>query len=177
MNWTVQPLPTHGPLFEGAIGVYAEAFARPPYSDPDRGQEIRKRMQDLHGSRDGFRAFAAIRDDGTVVGMTYGYRGASGQWWHDTVVKTLSRELAARWMRDSYELVEIAVAPEYQGTGIGSALIIRLLDGRDEATCVLSTRTDSRAHFLYKRHGFEIITEMKFAPRGATFFVMGKQLT
>lgn len=133
-------------------------------------------MQELHGSRDGFHAFAAVQDDGTVVGMTYGYRGGPGQWWHDTVVNALSRELAAKWMRDTYELVELAVSPDHQGHGIGSALITRLLDGRREATCVLSTRTDSRAHMLYKRHGFETIIEMKFAPRGANFYVMGKQL-
>lgn len=176
MKWTIEPMPTRGPLFEGAIRVYGDAFAEPPYSDPDRGQEVRERLQELHSRRPGFHAYAAIADDGSVVGMCYGYRGDRGQWWHDAVEKRLSREQAARWMRDAYELVEVAVAPRFQSAGIGRALIVRLLENRPEATCVLSTRTDSRAHELYRRMGFEVITEMAFHLGGARFYVMGKHL-
>jgi ribosomal protein S18 acetylase RimI-like enzyme len=176
MTWTVQPLPMLGPLFEGAIGVYGRAFAEPPYSDPDRGDEIRGRLQETHSHRIGFRAYTAVLQDGQVVGMIYGYRGAAGQWWHDMVGAQLSRDLAAKWTADSYELVEVAVDPEYQSQGIGEALIARLLEGCSEATCVLSTRIDSRAHVLYRRLGFEFVTEMAFAPRGAKFYIMGKRL-
>ena len=177
MTWQVQPLPTRGPLFEGAIAVYAEAFAEPPYSDPDRGKEIRKRLRDVHCLRRGFQAFAAIEGHGEVVGMTYGYCGAPGQWWHDTVAATLPRESAWAWLSRSYELVELAVEPVRQGQGIGSALVECLLHGREEDTCVLSTRTDSRAHNLYQRLGFEIVTTMRFVPDGAAFYIMGKRLT
>lgn len=175
MNWTIQPLPVRGPLFEGAIGVYADAFAEPPYSDPDRGREIHERMQDTHSARDGFHAYVAVLTD-EVIGMIYGYRGTSGQWWHDTVARQLKPDVAARWMRDSYELVELAVAPKHQGKGVGSSLVTQLLDGRREATCVLSTRSDSDAYKLYQRHGFQVLTEMTFAARGARFYIMGKLL-
>ena len=176
MSWTIEPLPTHGPLFEGAIGVYGDAFAEPPYSDPDRGNEIRNRMQDFHGRRDGFASFVAVDEKRKAIGMTYGYRGQAGQWWHDTVAKQLPPDAAQRWLGDSYELVEVAVSPECQGRGIGAALIERLLADRTEATCVLSTRVDSRAHELYRRLGFEVIVEMAFAVRGARFYIMGKRL-
>ena len=176
MTWKILPLQTSGPLFEGAIRVYGEAFAQPPYSDPDRGREVRSRMRDVHGKRQGFQAFAAVQDDGTVVGMIYGYHGSKGQWWHDTVAKNLDAATAQKWLGDPYELVEVAVLPEMQGRGIGAALIACLLHGRPEATCVLSTRTDSIAHRLYRRLGFEQITEMAFAQGGAMFYVMGKEL-
>ena len=39
---------------------------------------------------------------------------------------------------------------------------------------MLSTRTDSRAHKLYGRHGFEVVTEMRFANRGAPLLHHGK---
>ena len=55
-------------------------------------------------------------------------------------------------------------------------LVEHLLEGRPESTCVLSTRTDSRAHELYDRLGFEVITKMTFTPGGAPFYVMGKVL-
>jgi ribosomal protein S18 acetylase RimI-like enzyme len=176
MTWKILPLQTHGPLFEGAIRVYADAFAQPPYSDPDRGREVRGRMRDVHGKRAGFLAFAAVENDGRVVGMIYGYHGSPGQWWHDMVLRNLDAKTGHRWLRDSYELVEVAVLPAEQGKSIGAALIGCLLHDRPEATCVLSTRLDSRAHHLYQRLGFEVITEMAFAPGGAMFYVMGKDL-
>ncbi|HET7737852.1 MAG TPA: GNAT family N-acetyltransferase [Tepidiformaceae bacterium] len=175
MTLRIEDLRSDGPYFDGAIAVYGEAFAEPPYSDPDRGEEIRARLLDTHAQRPGFQAFVALLGD-SVVGMTYGYHGSPGQWWHDTVAKRLQRDVASKWLGDSYELVEIAVSPAHQGKGIGSALIERLLRDRDEATCVLSTRTDSEAHRLYRRHGFEVIVEMAFVSRGALFFVMGKRL-
>jgi ribosomal protein S18 acetylase RimI-like enzyme len=177
MTWKILPLQTSGPLFEGAIRVYAEAFAQPPYSDPDRGREVRSRMRDVHGKRQGFRAFAAFEEDGTVVGMIYGYHGSRGQWWHDMVMRRLDQPAAEKWLSNPYELVEVAVLPERQGQGIGAALIGCLLHGRPEATCVLSTRTDSDAHHLYRRLGFEVIVEMAFATGGAMFYVMGKELS
>jgi len=176
MTWRLEPLTTDGPQFEGAIGVYSRAFAEPPYSDPGRGEEIRARMRDVHCQRAGYRALCATAPDATVVGMIYGYHGENGQWWHDSVAHALRPELAARWLADSYEVVEVAVEPGWQSQGIGAALIRRLLDGRPEATAVLSTRTDSRAHELYRRLGFEVLTRMTFASRGAAFYVMGKDL-
>ena len=159
------------------MAVYGEAFAQPPYSDGDRGREIRQRMKDTHGRRAGFRMLVALESPERVVGMTYGYHGSKGQWWHDAVLKQLSKEQTAEWLSDAYELVELAVHPAHQGRGIGTALIYELLDGRPESTCVLSTRVDSDAHRLYERLGFEHIKEMMFTPGGWPFYVMGKKLT
>ena len=176
MDWTITSIGASGPLFEGAIAVYGEAFSRPPYSDPDRGAEIRQRIRDTHVFRAGFRFLVACSGAERVVGMAYGYHGSDGQWWHDTVRRALEPVLAEQWLGDSYELVEIAVHPVAQSHGIGAELIEKLLDGRHEATCVLSTRTDSDAHRLYRRLGFEEITEMAFTAGGYPFYVMGKKL-
>jgi ribosomal protein S18 acetylase RimI-like enzyme len=176
MDWSIQSIPARGPLFEGAIAVYAEAFSRPPYSDPDRGSEIRQRIRETHSLRPGFRLLVACAGRERVVGMAYGYHGSNGQWWHDTVVRALDPLVAAEWLGDSYELVEIAVHPAMQGNGIGAALIGDLLAPCREATCVLSTRTDSDAHRLYRRLGFEELIEMAFTTGGYPFYVMGKKL-
>jgi len=176
MDWTFASISAHGPLFEGAMAVYGEAFAQPPYSDADRGREIRQRLRDTHSKRAGFHFIVACTGPERVVGMAYGYKGERGQWWHDTVVKALDPVKAADWLGDSYELVEIAVHPALQGNGIGEELIFRLLDGRREATCVLSTRIDSEAHRLYRRVGFEALIELSFTPGAMPFYVMGKRL-
>lgn len=180
--WALHPLSLHGPLFEGAIRVYGEAFARPPYNDNGRGKEIRARLLDLHGDRAGFRGFVALeageRERGDVpVGMIYGYHGERGQWWHDAVLRVLAAGDGDCWLGDSYELVELAVHPDRQGRGIGTALVAALLAGRPERTCMLSTRCDSRAHELYRRLGFEEVCKMPFVPRGQLFYIMGKRLT
>ena len=176
MNWNISRIPTHGPLFEGAIAVYGEAFSRPPYSDPDRGREIRTRLRDTHGTRPGFQLLIACSGPERVVGMAYGYHGSNGQWWHDTVRTALERDEAEEWLGNSYELVEIAVHPALQGQGIGAELIDELLASRDESTCVLSTRTDSEAHRLYRKLGFQELREMAFTKGGFPFYVMGKRL-
>lgn len=176
MNVTVQPLPLAGRLFDEAIRVYAAAFAPPPYSDPGRGEEVRQRIRETHSMREGFLGFVAQDESGRILGIIYGYHGKPGQWWHDAVVRAVDRDTAARWFGDSYELVEVAVDPACQGHGIGQKLIAALLQDRGEATCVLSTRTDSRAHLLYRRLGFNVITEMRFSPSGAPFYVMGRRL-
>lgn len=176
MEWSISSVPASGPLFEGAIAVYGEAFSRPPYSDPDRGAEIRQRIRDTHAFRPGFNFLVATAGPERVVGMAYGYHGSDGQWWHDTVVRELQQPAATTWLGDSYELVEIAVHPATQGLGIGAELIDRLLGGRHESTCVLSTRTDSEAHRLYRRLGFEELAEMAFTLGGYPFYVMGKRL-
>ena len=176
MDWSIASIPAHGPLFEGAIAVYGEAFSKPPYSDPGRGSEIRQRIRETHSTRPGFRLLAACAGPERVVGMAYGYHGTAGQWWHDTVTRALPPLVAAEWLGDSYELVEIAVHPAVQGNGIGAELVAALLQPRNEATCVLSTRTDSEAHRLYRRLGFEQIKEMSFTLGGYPFYVMGKKL-
>ncbi len=177
MNVEIVPLIPDGPLFEGAICVYAEAFSEPPYCDPDRGKEIRDRLRGEHSRRPGFRALAALGPGDRVAGMVYGYRGVDGQWWHDTVSKALPRIHKEQWLANSYELVELAVQPLCQRQGVATALIEELLAGRSERTCVLSTRTDSDAHILYARLGFERIAEMPFSAKGAMFYIMGMPLS
>ncbi len=176
MNVAITPMPLSGPLFNGAISVYGAAFAPPPYSDPGRGVEVRQRILEVHSARPGFRGFVATGERSNVLGMIYGYHGLPGQWWHDAVVRAVDRDTASSWFGDSYELVEVAVHPSAQGQGIGAMLIKELLDGRSEATSVLSTRKDSQAHFLYRRLGFEVVNEMRFSTDGALFYVMGTRL-
>lgn len=174
--FAIRPLPLAGAEFDGAIASYREAFAQPPYSDPQRASEVRRRLILEHAPIDGFRAFYAAGADGTVIGMTYGYRGLPGQWWHEAVRAKLTPAQYGRWLVDCYEVVEVAVAPPYQSCGAGRALVDELLRDLPHRTAVLSTRTDSRAHRLYRRLGFETLVTMRFMDGGYPFYVMGKRL-
>jgi len=175
MTVRIEPMPLQGPLFEGALDVYAEAFAGPPYFDDDRGQEVRMRLLGEHGRRPGFKAIVAMDGD-EVVGMTYAYSSAPGQWWHDEVRKRVPASAYRRWLVRALEVVEVAVAPSRQGEGIGTLLVEALVAGREEHTAVLSARCDSRAHELYRRLGFEELARVEFSTGGAPFYIMGRQL-
>lgn len=176
LRWTMTHLPTQGPLFAGAMECYTSAFSMPPYNDPMRSWEVRERMQRDHGKREGYRSFCAVIPGNEVVGMVYGFSSKRGQEWHDAVAIQLGFGPSRTWLANAYELAELAVTPAYQGEGIGTGLIERLIDGRPERTCVLSTRCDSRAHELYSRRGFEVLARMPFRDGGADYYVMGRLL-
>lgn len=136
-----------------------------------------------------------------LVGFTYGFHGAPGQWWHDMVAGALAQApgrawrpfgsgahvapgaAAARdggpgWLDDSFEVAELHVLPACQGMGIGRELLLRLTTGRPERTAVLSTAdTESRARRLYRGLGFtDLLTGYRFAGTEPPYAVMGARL-
>ena len=161
------------------IAVYAAAM-RPPV-------ELlagRRSIMAGHAGNPGFRALAVIPDGtGAAVGFGYGFHGAAGQWWHDTVSRALAErrgdEAAAAWAGDSFEVAELHVAPDHQGHGIGAGVLLRLASGRPERTALLSTRdADTPARRLYHGTGFtDLLTAFRFFPGAEPpYAVMGAEL-
>jgi ribosomal protein S18 acetylase RimI-like enzyme len=162
------------------ISVYAAAMR--PAADTLTG---RRSIMAGHAAYPGFRALTVTADDdsGEAVGFGYGFRGAPGQWWHDTVARALAAtggaRAAAAWLDDTFEVAELHVAPGYQGSGIGSGLLLRLTSGRPERTAVLSTRdAETRARRLYRGVGFtDLLTSFSFYPGSEPpYAVMGAEL-
>ena len=160
------------------VAVYAAAMQAPPGVLPGRRSTMIG-----HAVNPGFRALLAIEDEsGTLAGFTYGFHGAPGQWWHDTVTRAVVSthgDEAAAWLADSFEVAELHVRPEYQGHGIGAGLLQRLTSGRPERTAVLSTRdADTPARRLYRGVGFtDLLTAFIFFPSSdPPYAVMGAEL-
>jgi ribosomal protein S18 acetylase RimI-like enzyme len=162
-----------------AVAVYAAAMQAPPGVLPGRRSTMIG-----HAVNPGFRALLATEDEsGTVAGFTYGFHGAPGQWWHDTVARAVAAahggDVAAAWLADSFEVAELHVRPEYQGHGIGADLLQRLTSGQPERTAVLSTRdADTPARRLYRGVGFaDLLTAFVFFPSAdPPYAVMGAEL-
>ena len=137
-----------------------------------------------HVANPGFRALLATEDgSGEAAGFTYGFHGAAGQWWHDTVARALvaahGADAAAAWLDDSFEVAELHVMPEHQGHGVGAGLLFRLTADRPERTALLSTRdADTPARRLYRGTGFtDLLTSFVFFPSGdPPYAVMGAEL-
>jgi ribosomal protein S18 acetylase RimI-like enzyme len=162
------------------ISVYAAAMS--PAADTLPG---RRSIMAGHAAYRGFRALTVAEDDGPgeAVGFGYGFRGAPGQWWYDTVARALAAtrgaQAAEAWLDDTFEVAELHVAPGYQGSGIGSGLLFSLTTGRPERTAVLSTRdAETRARRLYRGVGFtDLLTSFSFYPGGEPpYAVMGAEL-
>jgi ribosomal protein S18 acetylase RimI-like enzyme len=180
------------PGIDALVAIYAAAM-----NPPDRMLAGRDAILDRHAANPGFLAVLAREDHpdrpagrgpGSVVGFTYGFHGAPGQWWHDMVAGALAqargRAAGARgpdgrgWLEDSFEVAELHVLPAYQGVGIGRELLLRLTAGRPEHTAVLSTAdTESRARRLYRGVGFtDLLTGFRFGGGEPPYAVMGAAL-
>lgn len=158
--------------------VYAAAMQ--PETDQLAG---RRSIMEQHSRYGGFRALAVrARNHGQIVGFSYGFLGADGQWWHDTVVAALTAKsgqgMSAAWLTDSLEIAEVHVLPDFQHRGVGKSLVLGLAEARRERTAVLSTPdTESTARRLYRGLGFEdLLTGYRFPGAPVTYAVMGAVL-
>ncbi|HEX6520619.1 MAG TPA: GNAT family N-acetyltransferase [Streptosporangiaceae bacterium] len=158
------------------IAVYAAAM-RPP-ADQLIGRHA---IMAGHTNYPRFRALTATADH-RLAGFCYGFHGVAGQWWHDRVRRGLATshgpEVAQAWLADSLELAELHVRPEFQGRGIGVALLRGLPAGRRERTVLLSTHdTESVARRLYRNTGFtDLLTGFWFDGADTPYAVMGAEL-
>jgi ribosomal protein S18 acetylase RimI-like enzyme len=161
------------------IAVYAAAMRPPAEMLPGR-----RSIMAGHAGHPGFCALLATEDgSGAPAGFGYGFHGAAGQWWHDTVARALTAvhgpAAAAAWLDDSFEVAELHVAPAHQGHGVGAGLLLQLTSDRPERTALLSTRdADSPARRLYRGVGFtDLLTGFAFFPGGEPpYAVMGAEL-
>ncbi len=163
---------------DSLLQIYAAAMGA-------RREELAARgaIMERHTRNPAFRAIAAtVEPQQHIVGFAYGFRGTSGQWWHDVVRDALANragQAAARsWLSDAMEIAEVHVHPVYQARGIGRRMLTALTDGRLERHAVLSTRdTESPARRLYRSMGFsDLLTGFLFPGGGPRYAVMGAAL-
>lgn len=163
------------PRLDEALRVYVTAMRYPPGTARHRAP-----MWMEHMLRPGWRCVGAFCGD-TLIGIAYGYRGASGQWWHEEVRRGLVRvnpDAARRYLSDYFELTELHVHPDAQGRGIGAALLTTLLAGVDAPRVLLSTpEGPTRAWRLYRRTGFvDLLRNYRFSGDSRLFAVLGRTL-
>jgi ribosomal protein S18 acetylase RimI-like enzyme len=172
---------------DALVAVYQAAMRPDPTQLPGRHSIMQR-----HATYRGFRALAVTADavgqpgapgrPEQIVGFSYGFRGAAGQWWHDVVAAALTAKageaLAAGWLADSLEIAEVHVHPDFHRRGIGRSLVLGLAEDRREHTAVLSTQdADSPARRLYRGLGFaDLLTGYTFPGAAVPYAVMGAVL-
>jgi ribosomal protein S18 acetylase RimI-like enzyme len=122
--------------------------------------------------------FLAARFAGVLVGFGYGYTGAYGQWWTDSVAKALTPAQRLQWLDPPhFEIVELHVRPAYQRSGIGSRLLAQLLTRQPHDRALLSTQRSSRkARGFYAKNDWQELAEVDFGVGYPPYLVLGKQL-
>lgn len=159
-----------------ALRIYIDAMSYPPVTAQQRAP-----MWSSHMLREGWRCVGAINSNDELVGIGYGYLGVPGQWWHEQVRRGLlsagSTDVRA-WLTDYFELTELHVHPDSQGTGLGERLLRHLLEGAPGKTVLLSTpEGPTRAWKLYRRVGFvDVLRHYQFTGDPRPFAVLGRSL-
>lgn len=163
------------PRLDEALQIYVTAMRYPPGTARHRGP-----MWLEHMLRAGWRCVGAFSAD-SLIGIAYGYLGASGQWWHDEVQRGLTLvdpAMAQRCLTDYFELTELHVHPDEQGRGVGQALLTELLSGVHAPRVLLSTpEGTTRAWRLYRRVGFtDLLRHYRFTGDSRPFAVLSRTL-
>jgi GNAT superfamily N-acetyltransferase len=164
------------------LGIYADAMDADAALLPGRRELMRR-----HAGYPQFKALQARatgggHDDGTVLGFSYGFHGAPGQWWYDAVsaalLRTIGPAATAGWLADCLEVAEVHVRKDQQRRGIGTRMLTALARGRAERTALLSTPDrESTARRLYRRMGFcDLLTGYSFPGGSPPYAVMGAVL-
>jgi ribosomal protein S18 acetylase RimI-like enzyme len=160
-----------------ALDIYVTAMRYPKSTTEQRAP-----MWLTHMLRDGWRCVAAIDANDRLLGISYGYRGSPGQWWHEQVRRglliTAGTAAVETWTRNYFELTELHVRPDAQGHGIGEGLLRLLLEGvPDNATLLSTPEGPTRAWALYRRVGFvDVLRDFLFAGDPRPFAILGRAL-
>lgn len=162
-----------------ALRVYVSAMGYPRSAVRQRAPLWRE-----HSQRPGWRAVGALDEYDSLLGMSYGYVGARGQWWHEEVRRGLAMRGAngEQWLADYFELTELHVLPRAQGHGLGERLCRLLVRGSRSAAVLLSTPEldpddPARAWRLYRRLGFvDVLRQHHFIGDPRPFAVLGRHL-
>jgi GNAT superfamily N-acetyltransferase len=130
-----------------------------------------------HREREDFLFLIAL-EEGRISGFVYGYTGAYGQWWTDSIARALTPEQRTTWLDPPhFEVVELHVRPSRQREGIGSQLLAQLLTRQPHDRAVLSTQTGSRkAREFYAKNGWAELADVAFGPGYPPYLVLGKLL-
>ncbi|WP_103503978.1 MULTISPECIES: GNAT family N-acetyltransferase [Streptomyces] len=156
-----------------ALAVQARAFGL-----SEEESRVRRHIVLRHLATPGAGALGATTPEGRLVGFVYGVPCDRTQWWSSVVEPYLMRGGEDSWLDDSFTITELHVLPEYQGRGVGRALITTLTDRVPQSRSLLSAiDTDSPARALYRSLGYrDLARRVRFPSATRLYAVMGASL-
>lgn len=179
----VQPVDLDRVGFVGRVDEALRLYVAAMGYAPSTGRH-RRTLWLEHMNRPGWRAVGALDRAGALIGVAYGYTGTPGQWWFDEVRRGLGSGPSGvpTALADYFELTELHVHPQAQGTGLGEGLLRLLVGEVGSRSVLLSTpehgsRPPTRAWRLYRRLGFhDVLRRHLFTGDIRPFAVLGRDL-
>ncbi|WP_113867841.1 GNAT family N-acetyltransferase [Paraliobacillus ryukyuensis] len=131
-----------------------------------------------HAHYEGYAAFAIMNESNAPVGFVYGYRSLPGQYYHDLLNRALAEVGKQEWLHHCFEIVELAILPEYRGQGLAKQLLDTSLNNVDYHTAILTTKVKNKpARALYDSHGWSVLKNPFYPQENESpFIIMGKTL-
>jgi ribosomal protein S18 acetylase RimI-like enzyme len=169
-GYSTAPLQPGEPFFADAVGLYVATWpADGDAADISNFFTRYAALPDYHG-------LIALHE-GALAGFGFGALSTLGQWWHDCLAAQIGGAQHPA-LQDVWALVDLAIAPEHRGKGVGGALLETLLAGQPLPRALLSTEvSNAGARRLYERHGWSYLHPgFAFNPGDPLFVVMRKEL-
>jgi len=153
------------------LGLWLKAFSGPPYFARAGDLPRVRRLFYRHLEAEGFLFVAALVGE-DLVGFAYGFPRHPGDPWTEEVARSLAPDLRRRWLEGAFGFVELAVDPDHQGQGIGSALHDALLAEARRPRAVLTVHEKAKAADFYRRRGWLELGRLE----GSDYLIMGREL-
>lgn len=165
---TLLELTDHPHYLPQLLAVYQRVWARTSHGFAERFQRHRGYL--------GFRCLLALRNE-QLVAFSYGYQSLEGQYYNGLLARALGSEQSERWLSNCFELVELAVDPDFRRQAVGTQLCQQLLADLPYRTAILTTQTNNQAaRSLYTRLGWQALLEPFYPNTAQPFVIMVKEL-
>lgn len=165
-------------LLADAVDVYAAAFSGPPYHEgPEQADAFWERVERYAAERDGFRLAAVSADVERVDAIGLAVLARPGDAWRDQVAGVLGPAGADKHLGElCLEIVEVAVRPSMQGSGLGRLTHDLLVAGSPAPRGVLACHPEAPApRSLYAARGWADIGRLPVEDQ-EPYVVMGREL-
>lgn len=161
----------------GAIeGIYANAYAEPPYHEgPEDVAEFCAGWPH-RVAQPSFRLVVA-RLHGTPVGFTFGHQLTANTRWWNGLLDRVDEDVITEHPGRTFAVIELAVEDTFRRSGIGRELHTHLLAGLTEERATLLVRPDATAaRVAYLSWAYRPIGRLQPFANGPTYDAMIKQL-
>ena len=152
--------------------LYAGVYAESPYNEPEeQADEFVSHLVD-HSALPGFALVVAERraDTNHLVGFAYGFTFSADRWWRGAGGEPELTRGSAK-----FAVMELVVAAQWRGKGMGRALMSSLLSGRIEPFATLCANPAAPARNIYRSWGWEQVA-VSYPPNMGPMDVLVKRL-
>lgn len=164
----IVPFDSDSPYFLPAVRVYMQVFQQANEASSRQFVEKYAAYPDWHGR--------VALHDGKVIGIAFGARALSGNWWYERVARRVGRDHPA--LHEAWVLIELGVLADYRNQGIGGQLHDIVVAAQPYRRLLLSTQVSNHgARRFYERRDWDYLHPgFVFAGGQEPYVVMHKTL-